>query len=266
MCKSKLTREKILAALKQKLEPLSYVNAMWEAGAAAFDRIDEWSDIDLQIDVEDSRVKETFRAIEHMLNQLSPIDLKYELPQPTWHGHAQAFYRLRYASEFLLLDLCVIQHSNPDKFLQPEIHNYPVVHFDKTNVIQWQPLDRRAMTKKLKERLEALRVTFDLFQVLITKEIHRHNEIEALNFYYGFTLRPLVELLRIQHAPTRYNFHSRYIHYDLPPPVVSKLQSLFFVKNQEELTAKRKKAEQLFYATLEEIDLNKVRARLRQPS
>ncbi len=41
MRKTKLTREKILTALKTKLEPLSFTNAMWEGGAAAFNRVDE---------------------------------------------------------------------------------------------------------------------------------------------------------------------------------------------------------------------------------
>lgn len=231
---------------------------MWEGGAASFQRVDQWSDIDLQIDVAADRVADTFVVIEQALTKLSPIDLEYALPQPTWHGHAQTFYRLKHASPYLLLDVCVIKDSNPNKFLQPEIHNPPVVHFDKCNVVHWQPLDHKALVSKLKERLETLRVTFNLFQILTTKESYRHNDIEALNFYHGFTLRPLVEVLRIKYAPTRYNFHTRYIHYDLPKPIVRKLENLFFVKDHKDLVAKRKKAERFFYATLEEIDLKKV--------
>ena len=208
--------------------------------------------------MKDDQVPDTFKAIEQVLTKLSPIELKYELPQPTWHEHAQIFYRLKNASEFLLLDLCVIKESNPNKFLQPEIHNHALVHFDKCNVIQWQPLDSNAFIAKLKERLKTLRVTFDLFQMLTKKEIYRQNDIEALSFYHGYTLRPLVEALRIKYAPTRYNFHTRYVHYELPKPVVKKLESLYFVKDRKDLTAKRKLAEKWFYKILQDINLKEV--------
>jgi hypothetical protein len=62
---------------------------MWEGGAAAFKRVDQWSDIDLQVDVADDRVADTFAVIEKTLTKLSPIGLKYALPSPTWHGHAR---------------------------------------------------------------------------------------------------------------------------------------------------------------------------------
>ena len=55
-----VTRGAILKALRTALEPLDYVHAMGEGGAAAFDRIDEWSDIDLQVDADDDRVAGTF--------------------------------------------------------------------------------------------------------------------------------------------------------------------------------------------------------------
>jgi len=69
-----LKREPILKALQQGLEPLDYVLAMWEGGAAAFDRVDEWSDIDIQFVVEDGRADEAFVVIERVLEALSPID------------------------------------------------------------------------------------------------------------------------------------------------------------------------------------------------
>ncbi len=33
--------------------------------------------------------------VERALESVSPIALRFEVPQPTWHGHYQAFYRLR---------------------------------------------------------------------------------------------------------------------------------------------------------------------------
>ena len=253
-----LKREEIIDALRQRLEPLDFVLAMWEGGAAAFGRVDEWSDIDLQVAAEDDRIAEVFPVVEAVLLSLSPIDLQYEIPQPTWHGHAQTFYRLSNTSKFLLIDFVVMKRSSPLKFLEPEIHGNAVVHFDKANIVRIDPLDPGQQNAKLRERLIALRVTFDLFQILTLKELERHNDVEALGFYQGFTLRPLTEALRIQHAPARYNFHTRYIHYDLPAEVVRKLQELFFIKDAVDLRTKQAQAEDWFYRTLDEIHLDEI--------
>jgi len=250
-----ITREAILKALRDALEPLDYVQAMWEGGAAAFDRVDEWSDIDLQIDVDDDRVADVVEIAERALTSLAPIAVKYDFPQPTWHGHRQTFYQLRNTSPFLLLDFVVIKHSNPLKFLQPEIHGRALVYFDKSGVVQAPPLDREAFVGRIKGRLETLRITFPLFQTLILKEIHRQNTIEALSFYHSFTLRPLVEVLRIKYCPIRYDFHTRYVYYDLPSEVVQKLEALYLVANLDDLRKKHEDAGRWFHQTRVQIDI-----------
>lgn len=250
-----LTREPILAALRTALEPLDYVYAMWEGGAAAFNRVDAWSDIDVQFDVDDARVDDTFIAIERALETFSPIDLKYKTPQLPWAGIYQWFYRLKNASPYLLIDTAVIQHSAPEKLLTREIHGDAVFYFDKANVAQVPPLDQNAWNARLRDRVAALRVTFEMYQILTLKELNRGNALEALAFYNGYTLRPLVEVLRMQYDPTRYNFHTRYLHYNLPADVVRKLESLFFVANADDIRAKRAIAEAWFYETLEQIRL-----------
>ncbi|MEW5868178.1 MAG: nucleotidyltransferase domain-containing protein [Chloroflexota bacterium] len=251
---TQLSREQIIHALHQALQPLSYTCAMWEGGAVAFNRFDQWSDIDLMVDVEDEHVAEAMQVIEQTLNALSPIDLKYELPQPTWHGHAQSFFRLKDAGPFLLVDVCVLYHSKPNKFLEPEMHGKLLVHFDKCGVVRQVASDPSEMARKLLERAATLKVTFDMFQSLTTKELNRGNWIEALAFYNGYTLRPLVEALRILHQPQRYSFHTRYIHYDLPPQVVQRLERLYFVANGEDLRARQAEAQQWFYETFEQIN------------
>jgi hypothetical protein len=254
------TRAEILAALQQALKPLDYVYAMWQGGAAAFNRVDQWSDIDLQVDVADDRVDETFAVIETTLRALSPIERRAIMPQPTWHGQAQAFYRLRDTSPYLLLDLVVIKHSSSNKFLERELHGRAVVHFDKAGVVAAPPLSPAELRRKLEGRIETIREQFAMFQTMVQKELNRGNLIEAVNFYHGLTLRPLVELCRIKHKPARHAFHARYIYYDLPDWLVRRLEPLFFVASAAELGARRQQAEQLFYETLAQIDLDEIMA------
>lgn len=245
-----LTHTAILEALRQALEPLDHVYAMWEGGAAAFGRRDAWSDIDLMVDAADDHAEAVMEVIERTLAALSPIALRLVLPQPTWHGHLQTFFRLRDTTEFLVLDCLVLRHSNPRKFIEPEVHGQAEVHFDKAGVVQAPPPEAAHWAKVLGERREALGVTFALFQSLVRKELPRGNHIEALAFYHSYTLRPLVEALRLQHCPYRYNFHTRYVYYDLPAEVVRRLEALFFVAAPDELAAKQREAEAWFYSLI----------------
>lgn len=247
-----LTRETIVGALRAALEPRPEVYAFWEAGAAAFDRVDAWSDIDLMVDVEDEHAPAVLARIEQVLGALSPIPLKYEMPQPAWHGHLQGFYLLEAAGPYLVVDLAVIRHSNPKKFLEPEIHGRALVHFDKRNVVAGAPhLAEAELAEQLAGRRAALRVTFPLFQTLTTKELHRGNLMEAVAFYHSYTLRPLVEALRMRHCPARFNFHTRYVYYDLPAEVVRRLEPLFVPRDGADLAQKREAAEAWFWEVFE---------------
>lgn len=260
-----LTRQPILAAIRAAVEPLDYVYAMWEGGAAAFDRVDEWSDIDLQLDVQDEHIEDAFAVVGAALARLSPIELKYRLPDPTAFNIPQAFYRLQDAGPFLLVDLALIPHSHSDKLLEPQIHGRAVFHFDKTGleaaslgrVAPQAPAVKRfdpaAWETRLRQRREQMRLTFDLYQVLVLKEINRQNWMEAMAFYQGFTLRPLVEALRMKYSPAHYNFHTRYVHYELPPEAAQRLQSFFFVARPDDLAARRAEAEAWFNQTMDEL-------------
>jgi hypothetical protein len=252
-----LTREDILSALAVALKPIDEVYALWEAGAVAFNRIDQWSDIDLMVDVQDGFVANTWQVIEDVLQRLSSIELRYELPQPAWHGHTQVFYRLKDASPFLFVDAVVMQHSNPNKFLEVEQHGQPNVLFDKMGVTQPPLFDPQALHARLYKQLQGMKMTFELFQVETTKELNRGNTIEAISFYYASTLRPLVELLRIRYmqVPARHKFYTRYIQYDLPEEVVDRLEALFFVCDAIDLQDKHDQAGDWFRQVMRELEL-----------
>lgn len=239
-----LYRSDILPPLLKALEQHSSVQASWQAGAAAFNRVDQWSDIDLAIIVDDNAHDEVIALTDSILADISPIELRHPVPATMWQGHKQVFYRLKDSSPFLMLDISFIASSAQDKMLCREIHGEPLVHFDKCGAIQFSPYDKEQEKAKIQERLPALARRFELYQVLVLKEIYRGNSIEALAFYHGFTLRPLVELLRSIYAPHHLDFHTRYIHYELPEAVLKRVESLFFVSNLADLQAKQQEAEQ----------------------
>lgn len=254
----KLTRKMIIQALVNALEPLNYVHAFWEGGAAAFDRIDEWSDIDLYLVVDNKKVAEAFVVVEKALKSLSLIKQKYEVSHYPQSGLFQAFYRLKDANEYLIIDLAVLTASSPDKFLEPDVHGKVVFYFNKTDDVKPALLDKEALVKKCRERLKRLGVRFDMFNNFVQKEINRGNHLEAIDFYYRLVLSSLVEALRINHNAVHHDFKMRYIHYELPSEITEKLKRLYFVTDEEDLQRKYHMASKWFYRVMLEIDRNGV--------
>ena len=250
----KLTRDIIIQTLVNALKPLDYVHAFYEGGAAAFNRVDEWSDIDLYLIVNNEKVNEAFLAAEKALRSLSPIKQKLDVPQTGWPGVFQAFYRLEDASEYLLIDFCVLSLGSSETFLEPEIHGNVVFYFNKSGKIKPPQLDKAALSKRVQERLKRLQARFAMFNNFVQKEISRGHYIEAIDLYHGLTLATLVEALRIKHNPMHYNFRMEYLHYELPSETLKELEHLYFVKSAEDLQEKYCEATKWFHKTIEEID------------
>jgi predicted nucleotidyltransferase len=248
------SRKEIIETLISDLKPLDYIHAMWEMGSASFNRLDRWSDIDLMLVCDDDKVEDTLAAAEKSLTALSELDIKFRLPEPTGHGHAQVFWRLKSASPFLFLDLVVMKRSSKDKFLQHEIHGAPVVHFDKTAVVRNEPVDKGLFERKLRDRLEAMKATYELFQVLTEKELNRGNDIHAYSFYVAYTFRPLVMVLRMKYNPVHYDFFTAYLYHELPGDVVNRLRVLYLTGGIDELRKAHAEARKWFWETVTELD------------
>lgn len=231
-------REEVLKALKESLEPLPYAHALWEGGAIGYGRLDEWSDLDLYLLVDDERVGDAFAATERALGAASPIAIKYDIGQTPHEGVHQAFYRLRDTSEFLLLDFAVVTMGAPDKFLEPVTHGEPHFLFRKLTDIEVPPLDMDALRERVRKRVARQRLRMDMFHVFVQKEVNRRHMIEAADAYRIVVLGSLIELLRIKHNPAHHEFQTRYLYSELPPEVVGRLEGLFLVADMDDLVRK----------------------------
>ena len=248
-----LSRKQIITALTAALKPLPFTNALWEAGSAAFGRADKWSDIDIHIDVADDKVEETFAAIETALLTLTPITLKVRVPEPTWHGHSQKFYQLENASPYLMIDVAVMKASSTSKFTEREVHGEARILFDKLDVVQAKPVDIELLEQTLRARIQYWQANFEWMQLLVTKSLLREQPLDALAFYNGMVVRPLVELLRIKYDPHRYNFGQRYLHHYLPPADIVRLTELTFVGDSADIPTKQARAQKWVNALLIEL-------------
>ncbi len=251
MHEPQLSREDLKKFVAQLLAQRPEVITAWFGGSDANARADEWSDVDVQLIVDDENVEGAFVWFETALETLSPTELAFRIPSPTWHGHEQKFYRLARASSFSMIDFVVMARSNPDRYLEVERHGTPEIIVDREGLAVPSVHDRALQQRKIRASIEPLKVRFEMFRPLVHKCVLRGKPVEGMHFYMGFTVRPLLMVLRATYCPDRYDYGARYLHNDLPKPWPERLAHLCFVPHLEGLLERQKLAEQYFAQALE---------------
>lgn len=170
-----IDRKDILGAVIPALEALDTVTAVWEGGAAAFDRVDQWSDLDIMIAVKPGTKDAAIEAVDQALSGLGPLSVRYRLPEPAWHGHSQVFYVVEGASPFEFVDTCFMDDDTERKFLEPETHGTPLVHFDRAGFTDQKPTASEDERKRIAGRIEAMRSITQLTRTGPVKELKRRS-------------------------------------------------------------------------------------------
>ena len=227
--------------MTESLRPLDFVRAFWEGGAAAYGRVDEWSDLDLYVMTTSGMADDVFRTVEKVLRQMSPISEVYKVASG-WEGVEQRFYRLALASEYLFVDLAVVSEDSSEKFITPEIHGSNVFYVDKDGLEGSARLDRPKFVETMNARRVTLGVRFRMFDNQVQKHLNRGNSIEALEVYRSLVIGTLVELLRMKHGPEHYNFRMEHIYDELPRSILKRVESLCYVKDLADLETKHEEA------------------------
>ena len=105
-------------------------------------------------------------------------------------------------------------------------------------------------------QLEGIKARWELFGIMVEKELKRGRPLDAMHFYTGLVLRPLVVLLGMRYRPFRFDFGQRYLHHDLPESIQNEMEAICFVGKPGELIEKQRRADSLFRKTLAEIDID----------
>lgn len=232
-----LTRQAITAALST-LKSHDFIRAATLAGSDATGRADDLSDIDLVLFVTRGGIEPAAQAIDALLRTLSPINLSWRLPMPTWHGFNQAFYQLKDAPEHLMIDWVIIEVGEgapPHPFFEVERHGTHKALFDKDALVTATHTDHAAIDTAIRKRVEEIRNRFTLFRHMGAKNATRNLPIDACHFYHSLALRPLIDMLRITHAPDRHDFGLRYLKDDLPLAEYETIQRLCYPRSAADI-------------------------------
>ena len=230
-----ITREEIVRVIRERIEPLPFVQSFFEAGSVSFGNDDELSDMDLVVDAEDGRAGEVFCEVEEALNVLAPFDSVWRVPEPAWHGYSQRFYHLAGTPEYLYVDFLVRADGKPPRLNEVEQHGTPRVYFDKTGVTAVAHLGTEGLEEKLAARVESISGSLPMLAAFVRKEIARGNAADAMHYYQTGVLRPLVELLRIRLSPLRHTFGLRYLKQDIGEENANRIAKLSYAKDMDEL-------------------------------
>lgn len=240
-------RRSIIDVLRAALEARPTALAAWLGGSDANGRTDRWSDVDLVAIVEDGAVEETIACCRAAAETVGAIAFELRLPMPTWHGHDQVFWQLDGVPDWCMVDLVVIRRgSTAPRFLEVERHGTPEVLFDRGGFAAPQAFDRVSHGRAVRDRLAALAPRFRLLQHLVRKAAWRGDRPEAADRYMAFTLKPLVELLRIRHCPDRFDFGLRYLRDDLPADRLREVESISLPGSLDDVLRCQATAEAIF--------------------
>lgn len=254
----KLSRTKIIDHLIKTLNPYTYIYAIWESGAIAFNRVDNYSDIDLSVQVAEDKIEDVIKLFEKKLTQLAPLESKYRLPDPTWHGNAQVFYKIGNTPKHLIIDVTFLVRDSVMRFLEKERHGNAKMYFDKLGGADKTKLNKTRHKERVKKHFRYIAGTFPFFSILAEKELTRGKNVEAIMNYNAFLIKPLTDLLRIKHKPERFDFGPKSLEFDIPADEIQKLNSLCYVAGPEDLSAKIESAKKWIKKEIDELNKKKI--------
>lgn len=244
-----MTREAILSQLQGALEPLDYVHALWLEGADALDELDEYSDIDLNVDVEDSRADEVFQLVE----SLFPMDQIWDT------GRSDEFinrvYHVAGTSDYLMIDFNLHLHSAGGEgctFYAGDRIDAAKVLFDKTGVVivhdSPQPVEFNP------ERVRQIHFFFSQ-ACRVRKYILRAQFPEAFIYYNKYIIDPLVKLIRMKYTPAKTYYYMVHISRHIPSEALERLTRLLQNPDFESLSTHLEDAIGWYHELIAELKL-----------
>jgi hypothetical protein len=223
-------RERLTATITADLQRHPRVRAIGEGGAAARDRADQFSDLDLFIVAPLEDADELFSEIERTIRTVGRISHVWRVDPPGFPDLAQRFYFLEGAPRYFAIDCSVVSAAGLAPFLERERHGTFVAWSDPERLLVPHRADRAALARRREQRLQQLRGAIPVYSMLVEKELARGHTLEALGFYQTL-LRFLIELLGIRHRPERFDFGWRYVDREFPEVALELIARHSFVSD-----------------------------------
>lgn len=228
-----LDRNFLINFIKDYATSKDYVYTMWLEGADGLNQVDQYSDLDIWFDVEDSK-RDSF--IQNLVDELSKIGKIDSIMTKVSNDIYQSNIHLENTSEYLTLDLAA-QNDSRDRdntsFIKGSITEVPKIMFDRKNVISFKEpdkLDKELLNKAFEEKKNRI-----LQYSRVTKYIKRNQYLECFMEYDKQILKPIVTIARIVYTPDLYDYELCHISRHMPKEIVEKIEKLYKVSSFDDI-------------------------------
>jgi hypothetical protein len=248
-------RDKIIKLIEDKFIFMKQVHAYWLEGSDALNAVDEYSDLDIWLDVEDGYEDIVFSLAEEEFLKLGNLDFKFSVR----HAHPkirQNYYHIEGTSEYLIIDFCIQSHSRDKeevKFVEGDILEFPKVIFDKSNVINILKNDEPLDLELMKNIISEIKSKYTQHSRVI-KYVERNCYPEAFIYYMKYVADPLVELLRLKYTPKYHYLHFIHISNHIPKEEIKIIEYYYQISTLEDIRVKTEKAKETCDNLIKEIE------------
>jgi hypothetical protein len=249
-----INREKIISLIKDRFINMYQVHAYWLEGADGLNAVDEYSDIDIWLDVEDGYEEYIFKIAEEELSKLGKLDFKFNVD----HKHPkiqQNYYHIEGTSEYLIIDFCIQSHSrdkNEVRFVKGDILEFPKVIFDKADVISILVKDEEIDLSLIQNSIKEIESKY-MQHSRVIKYVERNNYPEAFIYYLKYVADPLVELIRLKYTPKYSYLHLIHISNHIPKEDVRLLEGYYKINSLEDIRSSTIRAKETCAKLIKEI-------------
>lgn len=250
----RIDRNYIVDFIKEFSISKDYVYAMWLEGADGLNQVDEYSDLDIWFDVEDSKRDFFVEELVENLSTLGKIDSKMNKVNLEIY---QSNIHLENTSEYLTIDLAA-QNDSRDRdstcFVKGSITELPKIIFDKKNVISFK--EKENVDKGLLKQIFEEKKNRILQYSRVVKYIKRSQYLECFMEYDKQILKPIVTIARIIYTPEIYDYELCHISRHLPENVIEKIEKLYKVSSFKDIEKNIKLALKLLVVFEAEFNKN----------
>lgn len=245
-------RDQLVEIVKAWAISNKYLLAAWEGGSAATGRLDQYSDLDLYLVVEQD-VEVIFTSLEEFLAKKFGIIRKFRIPEPAWHGLSQCFYVVNHVAPLVYMDVAVIKRDAPDKYMERDRHGDAIVWFDHAMIYNPTPSSKEEIVNRGKATY-ASAISSDFLNMLeVEKGIKRGHFLDVFPPFYGFVQRQLVVMLNLKYRPERADFGLRYGRLDYGKDDVKLVEDAVKVSTIKELETMYKRVKTRYVQLVDEL-------------